>query len=299
MEEHISSYIDYLRTVGGYSEKTAVAYEHDLRRFQNWMERHSVTLEELTPEDARSFTVELYEQHLKPATINRILSANRSFFHSLCEDGTIRVQPFKRIRRAKQGQRIPTVLSEDEINSILNYKCDNYDRLMEVTMFNMFYSTGCRLSELADMKISDMDIPGRRVLVTGKGNKQRYVFLTERAVNMLNDYLPARKEVLEKTGQEDEGTLLINKKGRKLPLSTIHIIFDRYRAELGLTKKFTPHVFRHTFATRLLDNDSDIRIVQELLGHESIGTTQIYTHVTGKRLEKIYRDSHPHGRKDE
>lgn len=299
MEEHIRSYIDYLRTVGGYSEKTAVAYEHDLRRFQNWMERHSVTLEDLAPEDARSFTVELYDLKLKPATINRILSANRSFFHSLCEAGTVSVQPFKRIRRAKQGQRIPTVLSEEEIDAILNHKHDNYDRLLEVTMFNMFYSTGCRLSELTEMKISDIDIPSRRALVTGKGNKQRYVFLTERAVSMLQEYLPQRREVLEQTGCEDDGTLLINKKGRKLPLSTIHIIFDRYRAELGLTKKFTPHVFRHTFATRLLDNDSDIRIVQELLGHESIGTTQIYTHVTGKRLEKVYRDSHPHGRKEE
>ncbi len=299
MEDHIRSYIDYLRTVGGYSEKTAVAYEHDLRRFQDWMERHSLPLEEVSPEDARSFTVELYDLKLKPATINRIISANRSFFHSLCEDGTVKIQPFKRIRRAKQGQRIPTVLSEEEINSILDHRCDTYDRLMEVTMFNMFYSTGCRLSELTEMKIDDMDIPGRRVLVTGKGNKQRFVFLTERAVKMLEKYLPQRKEVLEQTAQEDDGTLLINKKGRKLPLSTIHIIFDRYRAELGLTKKFTPHVFRHTFATRLLDNDSDIRIVQELLGHESIGTTQIYTHVTGKRLEKVYRDSHPHGRKEE
>jgi site-specific recombinase XerD len=149
-----------------------------------------------------------------------------------------------------------------------------------------------------DMKIQDINIEGRRILVTGKGNKQRYVFLTEKAVKMLEHYLPERKMVLEQAKTTDDGSFLINKKGKKLPVSTIHIIFDRYRDELGLTKKFTPHVFRHTFATHLLDNNADIRIVQELLGHESIGTTQIYTHVTGKRLEKIYRDAHPHGRKD-
>ena len=148
------------------------------------------------------------------------------------------------------------------------------------------------------LKLKDIDIAHRRILVTGKGNRQRFVFLTEKAVSMLEKYIPQRNRIVKETLSEDDGTLLLNKKGKKLPLSTIHIIFDKYRVELGLTKKFTPHVFRHTFATHLLDNNADIRIVQELLGHQSIGTTQIYTHVTGKKLEKIYRDAHPHGRKD-
>ena len=116
---------------------------------------------------------------------------------------------------------------------------------------------------------------------------------------MLENYLPERRKVLEKNKAEDNGIVLINVKGKQLPLSTVHSIFDKYRLKLGLTKKFTPHVFRHSFATNLMDNDTDIRVVQVLLGHESIGTTQIYTHVTGKRLEEVYRKSHPHGRKEE
>ena len=298
MDEYIRQYISYLKDVAGYSENTAVSYEHDLRRLESWLSAHGMDVTEMTEEDARAFTVSLYEEKLSAATINRILSANRSFFHNLCETGIVRIQPFKSVKRAKQGRRIPVVLTPQEIDMLLNHPWDDYTSLMEVTMFNMFYSTGCRLSELNNMKIDDISIEGRRALVTGKGNKQRYVFLTDKAVQMLEQYLPERSRVIAQAKTEDDGTLLINKKGKKLPLSTIHIIFDRYRDELGLTKNFTPHVFRHTFATHLLDNDADIRIVQELLGHESIGTTQIYTHVTGKRLEKIYRDAHPHGRKD-
>lgn len=298
MDEFIRQYISYLRDVAGYSEKTAISYEHDLRRLESWLKAHHMDVFQMTEEDARAFTVSLYEEKLSPATINRILSANRSFFHSLCETGTVTVQPFRMIKRAKQGRRIPVVLTPEEIDKLLNCPYNDYTSLMEVTMFNMFYSTGCRLSELMDMKIPDVNIKGRRALVTGKGNKQRYVFLTEKAVKMLEEYLPERKRIVEQTKTADDGTLFLNKKGKKLPLSTIHIIFDKYRVNLGLTKKFTPHVFRHTFATHLLDNNADIRIVQELLGHESIGTTQIYTHVIGKRLENIYRDAHPHGRKD-
>ena len=298
MDQYIEQYISYLRDVAGYSEKTAVSYEHDLRRLQLWLKAHHMDVSEMTEEDARAFTVSLYEQKLSPATINRILSANRSFFHSLCESGTVSVQPFRMIKRAKQGRRIPVVLTPQEIDQLLNCPYDDYTSLMEVTMFNMFYSTGCRLSELMNIKTGDISIKGRRALVTGKGNKQRYVFLTEKAVGMLEEYLPERSRIVNQTKTDDDGTLFLNKKGKKLPLSTIHIIFDRYRVKLGLTKKFTPHVFRHTFATHLLDNNADIRIVQELLGHESIGTTQIYTHVSGKRLENIYRDAHPHGRKD-
>jgi site-specific recombinase XerD len=249
-------------------------------------------------EDARTFVADLYDQDLSPASINRILSGNRMFFRSLLENSVVTVDPFKRVSGAKNTRKIPTVLAREEIEMILNSPTDDYTSLMEVTMFNLFYSTGCRLSEVLGMKISDIDFDSRRIIVTGKGNKQRYVFLTVRALDMIRTYLPERQKVLEKAGMENEDTVLVNAKGKQLPLSTVHSIFDKYRDRLGLSKKFTPHVFRHSFATHLIDNNSDIRVVQVLLGHESIGTTQIYTHVTGKRLEEVYRKSHPHGRKD-
>ena len=295
----MDNFLSYLKDVRGYSEKTVVSYGHDLKRLDEFLISHDLGVEEMVFEDAREFTSELYEQELSHSTINRILSANRSFFHSLLEDGKVKADPFKRVSGAKNTRKIPTVLAQEEIERILSCPTDDYTSLMEVTMFHLFYSTGCRLSEIMDMKISDIDFGTRRVIVIGKGNKQRYVFLTKKALAMLESYLPERKKVLEKNKAEDNGIVLINAKGKQLPLSTVHSIFDKYRLKLGLTKKFTPHVFRHSFATNLMNNDADIRVVQVLLGHESIGTTQIYTHVTGKRLEEVYRKSHPHGRKEE
>lgn len=295
---YMDNFLSYLKDVQGYSEKTVISYAHDLMRLEDYLRSHDMAVQEMVFEDAREFVADLYDQDLSHATINRILSANRSFFHNLCENQVMGSDPFKRVSSAKSTRKIPTVLAPEEIEMILGSPVEDYTSLMEVTMFNMFYSTGCRLSEILGMKIHDIDFAQRRVLVTGKGNKQRFVFLTKRAIAMLQQYLPQRAEVLKGLGIENEDTLLINVKGKQLPLSTVHSIFDKYSLRLGLTKKFTPHVFRHTFATHLIDNNSDIRVVQVLLGHESIGTTQIYTHVTGKRLEEVYRNSHPHGRND-
>ncbi|MBO4409517.1 MAG: tyrosine-type recombinase/integrase [Spirochaetales bacterium] len=294
----IDGFLEYLRNVRGYSEKTVVSYAHDLRRLDDYLVSHDLGLSEMAFEDAAAFTSDLYEQELSHATINRILSANRTFFHHLRENGVVQTDPFRRVSNAKNTRKIPTVLAPEEVERILSCPTDDYTSLMEVTMFNLFYSTGCRLSEIMGMKVSDMDLKARRILVTGKGNKQRFVFLTSRALAMLDEYLPERERVLKENRIEGEQAVLVNAKGKQLPLSTVHSIFDKYRDRLGLSKKFTPHVFRHSFATHLIDNDSDIRVVQVLLGHESIGTTQIYTHVTGKRLEEVYRKSHPHGRKD-
>ena len=296
---YIDSFLSYLKDVQGYSEKTVISYAHDLKRLDEFLVSHDLGVSEMVYEDARAFVADLYDQNLSHASINRILSGNRMFFRSLLENSVVKVDPFKRVSGAKNTRKIPTVFAREEIEMILSCPTDDYTSLMEVTMFNLFYSTGCRLSEVMDMKIQDIDFDRRRILVTGKGNKQRFVFLTNRAKEMLGQYLPQRNEVLSRLRAEDDGTVLINSKGKKLPLSTVHSIFDKYRLRLGLSKKFTPHVFRHSFATHLIDNDSDIRVVQVLLGHESIGTTQIYTHVTGKRLEEVYRNSHPHGRNDE
>ena len=296
---YIDSFLNYLKDVRGYSEKTVISYAHDLKRLDDFLVRYKLAVKDMVYEDARSFVAELYDEGLSPASINRILSGNRMFFRSLLENGVVKSDPFKRVSGAKKTRKLPTVLAREEVEMILNSPVSDYTSLMEVTMFNIFYSTGCRLSEVLGMKISDIDFNSQRVLVTGKGNKQRFVFLTQRAKEMLEQYLPERARIIEENKVEDDGTVLINSKGKKLPLSTVHSIFDKYRLRLGLTKKFTPHVFRHSFATHLIDNDSDIRVVQVLLGHESIGTTQIYTHVTSKRLEEVYRNSHPHGRIEE
>lgn len=296
-EESVESYLKYLMEVQGYSKHTVVSYGHDLQRLLDYCNKHSLSLNEFQYDDAKEFSLELYEQELSSATINRIISGCRSFFHQLCESEQTKVQPFTRVTRAKQKQRIPTVLTEEEIQDILSCPITDFTSLMEMTMFNIFYSTGCRLSEVLDMQISQIDFENRRALVTGKGSKQRYVFFTNPAISIMKRYANERNQLIKDLKIEDPGCFLINKKGKKLPTSTVHVIFDTYKIKVGITKQFTPHVFRHSFATHLLDNNSDIRIVQTLLGHESVGTTQIYTHVTSKRLEKVYNDTHPHSRR--
>ncbi len=289
----IDFFLEYMVKVRGCSEKTRVSYAHDLKRLADYLDKHSLYIGDMVFEDARNFTSQLYEQNICGNTINRILSGCRSFCRYLMEDGVLKTQPFARVRGVKQGRRIPTVLSDNEINRLLDFPYNDYSSLMEITMFNLFYSTGCRLSELLDIKMKDVDFDGRRIIVTGKGDKQRYVFLTEKALKILTEYVGERAVLLESLNKYSD-ILLLNKKGNRLPNSSVHIIFDRYSDILGLSKRFTPHVFRHTFATHLLDNDADIRIVQALLGHESIGTTQIYTHVSGKKLKNVYENAHPH-----
>ncbi len=291
----IDSYLTYLSKVLGYSQKTIISYGHDLRRLFEYSEKRKIQFCDFSHEDAKDFVSSLYEQKLSNSTISRIVSCQKGFFRYLCENNYARDQVFAHISGAKTKRILPTVLSEDEIKKLIAFEPKKYSELVELTMFNLFYSTGCRLSEIMNMKVGDIDFENRRILVTGKGTKQRFVFLSNRAVNTLKTYLVERKKTIESTVGKDPLYVLINSKGKRLPNSTVHSIFDKYRLKMGLTKKFTPHVFRHTFATHLLDNDSDIRLVQELLGHESIGTTQIYTHVSRKHLTEVYKKTHPHG----
>lgn len=295
--ELVEKYIKYLVNVQGYSEHTAVSYQHDLDRLSEYCNNYKLNFKDFQFEDARNFSLLLHNEELSSATINRVLSCCRSFFHYLCEIEETDVQPFSRVARAKQKQRIPTVLTEEEIQLILESPITDYTSLLEVTMFYIFYSTGCRLSEVLEMKLTQLDLKNRRALVVGKGDKQRYVFFTIPTVEMIERYILERNKLICSLKIDDPQFLLLNKKGNKLPLSTVHVIFDKYKEKTGITKQFTPHVFRHSFATHLLDNDSDIRIVQTLLGHESVGTTQIYTHVTSKRLENVYKNTHPHSRR--
>lgn len=296
-EDSVEKYLKYIKTVQGYSDKTVISYRHDLQRLLLFLSVRKMNLSDMVYEDSRLFVQQLFNEKLSASTINRIQSSCRSFFHWFCIENNSCVQPFERIKSLKNRRKIPTVLSKSELEKLLDFEPEDYTQLCEKALFNTFYSTGCRLSEVLDMKTGDIDFENRRILVTGKGSKQRFVFLTKKAKNVLTMYLSARNDILKDKSEADFETVFINKKGKRLPVSTVHSIFDKYRERLNLTKKFTPHVFRHTFATDLLDADSDIRVVQELLGHENIGTTQIYTHVTGSRIEQVYRNAHPHGRK--
>lgn len=295
-EQEIASYLSYITQVRHLSQHTQIAYRKDLERFADFCNERSLHVFLVTQEDARRYVGQLLKLKRAPATINRNLSAIKSFYRHAYRTGACTAQPFDRITTSTRARRLPDVLSREEIVRLLSLPFTDFPSLRNMMMFHLFYSTGCRLSELLGINLGDIDRGQQRILIRGKGNRQRYVFINPPTMVLLEHYLVQRDEWQLSQGKSDEQALLVNMHGERLSASSVHSIFTTYRIQAGIRKRFTPHVIRHSFATHLLDNDSNIRIVQELLGHASISTTQIYTHVSSERLRKVYRDSHPHGR---
>ena len=299
-QREFDTYILYLQNVRSLAMHTVDSYRCDLEKLNVFLRARALGVYELTHEDARRFSGALMQQAYATATINRMLAAVRGFYTHAYKTGKCPLNPFSRISSTSRYRRLPSVLSKDEVHMILNQPHADFLGLRDLMLFHLFYSTGCRLSELLATDLKDIDLEQSRMLVMGKGSKERYVFLNPRTLEMLKSYLLQRAEWQTGHGVKDGNdlqALLVNHKGKRLSASSVHSIFRKYQLKLGIQKQFTPHVFRHSFATHMLDNDSGIRIVQELLGHSSISTTQIYSHVSNERLRSVYAKSHPHGRK--
>ncbi|HLW21691.1 MAG TPA: tyrosine-type recombinase/integrase [Sphaerochaetaceae bacterium] len=297
----VESYLGYIQDIRRLSEFTVICYRHDLTQFLSFLQKRDLDIFEVTAMDARRFIAELLgNRNMKSPTVNRMLSTLRGFYRYAMRQGAISMNPFSRIEGSPRYRRLPSVLSRRQIVSILSVPVSTFTDLRNSVMFHLFYATGCRLSELLNANVEDLELDQERMLVRGKGNRQRYVFINVPTRALVVRYLEQRQQfLLEKgtSGEEDSHALLVGNRGRRLSASSVHSIFEKYRLKLGLQTRFTPHMLRHSFATHMLDNESGIRIVQQLLGHASISTTQIYTHVSQERLRAVYEKSHPHGRK--
>lgn len=298
----MQNYLAYLKEVRKVSPYTIVSYAHDLELFSQFIAQRGLTVKDVTPLDARRFSAYiLRDKGYKPATVNRMLSTLRGFYTYAVRYEICISNPFLRIAGNPRYRRLPEVLSREDVQRILAFPFQDFLGLRDSVMMHLFYATGCRLAELLAANIGDLELNDERLLVHGKGNRQRYVFLNPSTKTLLEVYLPQRQEYQRGQGiaeGPDTVALLIGSQGKRLSASSVHSIFTRYRIQLGLRTRFTPHMLRHSFATHMLDNESGIRLVQELLGHASISTTQIYTHVTNARLRAVYERSHPHGRKE-
>jgi site-specific recombinase XerD len=302
-ETAVAEYLDYLRTVRKLSDNTVLSYGNDLKKLLDFLDAHSYSIFELPDSAARNFVKDLSEKSpaLSRSSIDRTLCGVRNFYRYAFRLAYCPSNPFSGVGMGRKRIRLPQVLSKDEVRKIVELPWDDFQSLRDVTMFNLFYSTGCRLSEIIAMDETDIEWSEARILVTGKGAKDRYVFLTPQALSLLSNYVPRKRELQKRYGIDDADdvpALLVNLRGKRLSAGGVHSIFETYQIKLGMQKHFTPHVLRHSFATHLLDNDSGIRVVQELLGHSSLSTTQIYAHVSNERLRKVYLHSHPHGRKE-
>ena len=289
----IEHYLQYLRTVGNLSEHTTVAYRRDLATLLTFWAEQGVGLEEAALEDSWLYVKYLSKtRRLSEASVNRMISSARSFYDYLLKQERVYTNPFALITQKRAQSRLPTTLTEDEVQALLALEAPDFNSRRARMLFGLLYDTGCRIGEAVTIQTEDIDLENRRILIVGKGNKQRFVFFGARVQEELKTYLILKEKVVQSP------YLFPSNTGKQLPFSTISSMFAEYRTKMGWQKEFTPHVLRHSFATHLLDRGADIRLVQELLGHASISTTQIYTHVSQARLKRVVAEYHPHGRRN-
>ncbi|MCX7679011.1 MAG: tyrosine-type recombinase/integrase [Spirochaetes bacterium] len=311
MTNEIDIYMEYLLYEKNCSEKTIKSYNTDLLQFLNFLidaakgrNRNSyeteaktigddISIESITKSDIHSFIEFCYDSKMSKASISRKIACLRSFFKFLYMRNIIFQNPARDIHFPKKQKRIPKFLRMNQIDILFDFPDDNFADARDKAILEVFFSTGARISEIVSAHISHIDIHGKSMKVSGKGNRERIVFLTESAVQALKRYFDFRKKIFG----ECEGPLFINRSGKPLTERGIFYIIDKRAQQKGLFRKVSPHALRHTFATELLNNGADIRAVQEMLGHKHISTTQVYTHTTRERLRKVFETYHPHGKK--
>ncbi len=299
----IDLFIESLASERGYSDNTCRAYRRDIREFAEYLAGSgavagSETEDDCFPVDAvnvliiRGYLGFLYKKN-KKSTMARKLSALRTFFRYLLKRGIITDNPADSVLTPKQEQNIPSYLPIDEMFRLLDVvRTDTLAGLRDRAMFETIYSCGIRVSELAGMNKADVDFVNSCIRVLGKGNKERIVPIGRKALEAVTAYLE-RLAAQNGIARNKDGPLFLNLRNGRLTARSIARLLDKLVQECGLLTPVSPHVLRHTFATHMLDAGADLRVVQELLGHKSLSTTQRYTHVSMNRLMETYDKSHP------
>lgn len=287
-------FLSYIGDIRGLSDNTVTNYGIDLRHWLSWMEKAGLDEQSFTRDDALSYARELMSEFSERSVLRK-LTALRTYYGYLIRRGIASSDPFSGISLRMKERRLPSVLTEEEVRELLSVPRHGYMDERDHMLFLLIYNSGMRISEALSVDATDFDFPHRRILIRGKGDKERFVFFSESTEQEIKEYIPCL-EAFRREKNGDPDAFFLGSKGGRLPLSSAHIIFEKYRKMLGWQKEFTPHTLRHSFATHLMDRGADIRLVQELLGHESISTTQIYTHVSRQRLRNVYEMAHPHAK---
>lgn len=289
----------YLSSVRGLSQNTVEGYGRDLDYLQDFL-TPELNIDTVTKENLLLSIGQLSRQRKSAATVNRFISAVRSLFSYATKFQYINKNPAIELKTVKQPKQLPHFMTDGEVEELCQEPVKN--ELLWGTrdraIFTMLYSSGCRVSELCSLKISDFMDNFHAAIVTGKGNKQRKVYFEKESRAALGEYLKDRSKVLVSNSISPEKAtkqLFINQRGAPLTVGGLRYILNRYTGPEGTKHHVNPHAFRHTFATHMLGKGADVRMVQEMLGHSSISTTQRYTHITTEKLIEIYNKAHPHG----
>ena len=290
----MTAFVDYLRGECRLAENSVAAYQRDIRRFHTWSTGRDVT--KLSIADFADFAGWLHDLKLAPASIARHIVGLRMFLRYLQLEGLIKDNLAELLGSQKLWERVPDVLSPQMIDQFLQapQPYDSYYR-RDRALLELLYATGCRASEISTLKLSDLHLDERYCICHGKGSKQRVVPLGAYAADVVRQYLSEERPLMVRNSSIAPSWVLVSRTGKRLRREAIWELVKKYAARSGMPSSISPHTLRHSFATHLLAGGADLRKVQEMLGHASIATTQIYTHVDPTRLKKVHQKFHPRG----
>ena len=288
----INEYLVFVSQVKNLSENTTKSYERDLKKLYLFLEKLNVTnYSDIKEEICSAWIGELYSQNNKPKSIQRHLSSAKGFFRFLKKNNLISSSPFELVTAPKSSNTLPDVLSPEDVEQLLNFKPSNTIEIRDMAIVELMYSSGLRVSETVNINIGDFEENMSFLRVIGKGSKTRLVPMGRFAINAINNWLNEREKISNNTD-----ALFLNSKGSRLSVRSIQLRLKKMAIKQGLPPVH-PHMLRHSFATHMLESSGDLRTIQELLGHSSLSTTQIYTKLDYQHLAKIYDKSHPRAKK--
>jgi integrase/recombinase XerD len=296
LDRQIRSYVDFLRLEKNLSQNTLISYNYDFAKYRSFLESLGIpSAADVTEDHISAFLALLHREQLSPRSVARTISTIRGFHRFLLGEEETRDDPTQIIDSPKQEKNLPDVLSISEIDEILKQP-DTSSRLgiRDRAMLETLYATGIRVSELVNLKQSNLMIEEGLILVYGKGSKERLVPIGRSARQWIEEYQKQSRVHLAHAGKSQD-VLFLNVRGAKLTRDMIRKLVERYSGASGIGKNVHPHTFRHSFATHLLEGGADLRAVQEMLGHADISTTQIYTHIDREYLKEVHRTFHPRG----
>ncbi len=288
----IDEFIKYLLIDKKYSNQTLKSYESDLNKLYLYMKKNNLTWMTLSKENILDYIKELGKNKLNPKTINRNISVIKSFYKFLIINGNVKIDPTENIELLRYKKELPNVLNYEDVKKILDIDLINQYSYRDKAMIELMYATGLRISELINLKVKDFDSEMNLVKTLGKGNKERVIPVGEIASYYLNVYITEYRTSLLKTNTDD---LFLNNRGTKISRQSFFNLLKLLAIKKNINKSFSPHSLSHSFATHLLDRGADIVSIKEMLGHSSLSTTQIYTHLQNQKLKEEYLKYHPHG----
>lgn len=293
MRQELSDFLDFLRYEKNASHHTIASYRRDLSQLAEYLEERRVRLTEIDNFILRGFLARLHEKNNKKSTIARKLASIRSFLQFCLRKKWLEDNPAKVVATPKQDRHVPSFLSEEEMRHFLDLpqKPKKILDLRDRALLELLYATGVRVGELVGMDVDDVNFDERLIMVRGKGKKERLLPFGSKAVESLHAYIG--KRTLINRGKIEENPIFLNYRGKRLTSRSVERIVNKYIKRVALRRKISPHSLRHSFASHLLSRGADLRVIQELLGHESLATTQKYTHIDLGQLLEVYRKSHP------